>query len=73
MLQHVTHNYIIKFVEGLFPPESEAHCGYTSLHKYVITIPKLTFWDKSTMNHECNDLHALKWKLATKIYPLMAV
>ena len=33
-----THNYIINFVDGLFPLASEAHCGYTSLHKYVITI-----------------------------------
>ena len=38
MLRHVTHNYIINFVEGLFPLASEAHCGYTSLHEYVITI-----------------------------------
>ena len=41
MLRHVTHNYIINFVEGLFPLASEAHCGYTSLHKYVITITLL--------------------------------
>ena len=38
MLRHVTHNYIINFVEELFPLASEAHCGYISLHKYVITI-----------------------------------
>ena len=38
MLQHVTHNYIINFVEGLFPLVSEAYCGYTSLHEYVIMI-----------------------------------
>ena len=38
MLQHVTHNYIINFVEGLFPLESEAYCGYTSLQEYVITM-----------------------------------
>ena len=49
MLQQVTHNYIINFVEGLFPLASEAHFGYTSLHKYVITIillykPLGCFW-----------------------------
>ena len=38
MLQHVTHNYIINSVEGLFPLASEVHCGCTSLHEYVITI-----------------------------------
>ena len=42
MLRHVTHNYIINFVEGLFPLASEAHRGYTSLHKYVITITSKT-------------------------------
>ena len=26
------------FVEGLIPRVSEAHCGYASLHEYVITI-----------------------------------
>ena len=40
MLRHVTHNYIINFAEGLFPLVSEAHCGYTSLHEYVIQIKK---------------------------------
>ena len=38
MLWHVTHYYFINFVEGLFPLASEEHSGYTSLHKYVITI-----------------------------------
>ena len=38
MLRHVTHYYFINFIKGLFPLASEAHCGYTSLHKYVITI-----------------------------------
>ena len=38
ILRHVTHNYITNFVEGLFPLASEAHCGYTSLHKCIITI-----------------------------------
>ena len=38
MLQHVTHNYIIDFVEGLFPLASEAHCECPSLHEYAITI-----------------------------------
>ena len=28
MLRHVTHNYIINFVEGLFPLASEAQSGY---------------------------------------------
>ena len=28
------------FAEGLFPLVSEAHCGYTSLHEYVIQIKK---------------------------------
>ena len=41
MLQHVTNNYIIHFFEGLFPLASEAQCGYTSLHEYVITIAKI--------------------------------
>ena len=35
---HVTHYYFINFVEGLIPRVSEAHCGYTSSHEYVITI-----------------------------------
>ena len=26
MFRHVTHNYTINFVEGLFPLASEAHC-----------------------------------------------
>ena len=38
MLRHVTHNYIINFVEELFPLASEAHCGYISLQEYVIAI-----------------------------------
>ena len=38
MLQHVTHNYIINFIKRLLPLASEAHCGYTSLHKYVVLI-----------------------------------
>ena len=38
ILRHVTHNYIINFIEGLFPLVSEAHCGYDFLHEYVITI-----------------------------------
>ena len=41
MLRQVTHNYkqyINNFVEGLYPLMSEAHCGYTSLQEYVITI-----------------------------------
>ena len=38
MLRHVTHYYLISFVKGLFPRVSEAQCGYTSLHEYVITI-----------------------------------
>ena len=38
ILRHITHYYLISFVEGLFPHESEAHCGYTSLQEYVITI-----------------------------------
>ena len=29
---------IINFDEGLFPRVSEAHCGYTSLQEYFITI-----------------------------------
>ena len=33
------HYYFINFVEGLFPRVSEAHSGYTSLQKYVITVP----------------------------------
>ena len=32
------HNYFINFLEGLIPRVSEAHCEYTSLHEYVITI-----------------------------------
>ena len=32
------HYYFINFVEGLIPCVSEAHCGYTSLQEYVITI-----------------------------------
>ena len=38
MLWHVTHNCINNFIKGLLPLVSEAHCGYTSLPKYVITI-----------------------------------
>ena len=37
MLRHVTHYYLIIFVKGLSPRVSEAQCGYTSLHEYVIT------------------------------------
>ena len=36
---------IINFVERLFPLASEAHCGYTSLHKYVITIKLSVYID----------------------------
>ena len=43
VLQHVTNYYLISFVEGLRPSVSEAHCGHTSLHKYVITILICTF------------------------------
>ena len=39
MLQHVTHNYIINFVEGLFPLGSETHWTYASLNNYFIMIP----------------------------------
>ena len=35
---HVSQYYFINFVEGLIPRVSKAHCGYTSLHEYVITI-----------------------------------
>ena len=35
MLHTIT---IFNFMEGLFPLMKEAHCGYTSLHEYVITI-----------------------------------
>ena len=42
MLPHVTHNFIINSVEGLFPLASEAHCWYTSLHKFVTTINRKT-------------------------------
>ena len=42
MLRHVTHNYFITFVKGLFPHVSEAHCGHTSLHEYVIPMLVLT-------------------------------
>ena len=35
---HVTHIYFINLVEGVNPPVSEAHCGCSSFHKYVITI-----------------------------------
>ena len=38
MLQHVTDYFLINFINGLSPFASEAHCGYTSLHEYVITI-----------------------------------
>ena len=31
---------IVSFVKGLFPIASEAHCGYTSLHKCVIYVDK---------------------------------
>ena len=41
MLQHVTHYYLISFIEGFFPRVPEAHCGYTSLHEYAITIRAL--------------------------------
>ena len=46
MLWHVTHNYIINFVKGLFPLASKAHCRYTSLHKYVIMKFHKTFKNK---------------------------
>ena len=38
MLRLVKHYYYKNFVEGLSSCVSDAHCGYTSLHKYVITI-----------------------------------
>ena len=41
MLWHVTHYYLISFVKGLFPQVSESQRGYTSLHEYVITIPRI--------------------------------
>ena len=34
----IIRSWVDIFIEGLFPLASEAHCGYTSLHKYVITI-----------------------------------
>ena len=36
---------IINVVEGLIPLTSDAHCGYTSLHEYVITIDDLNRTD----------------------------
>ena len=36
LVSKVTHYYFINFVD---PRVSEAHSGYTSLHKYVITVP----------------------------------
>ena len=38
MLQHITHYFLISFIKGLFPRVREAHCGYISLHEYVIMI-----------------------------------
>ena len=35
---HVTHFYLINFVKGFFLLVSEAHCGCTSLHEYLIMI-----------------------------------
>ena len=32
-----TMTYFINFVTGVNPPMSEAHCGCTSFHEYVIT------------------------------------
>ena len=47
MLRNVTQHqhYFISFVEGLFPRVSEAHCGYTSVHKKIIMIS--TFYKTS--------------------------
>ena len=71
MLRHVTHYYFINFIKGLFPLASEAHCGYTSLHKYVITImyysSQLEVWSQGTKNicqnyYQCfRSLLALIW------------
>ena len=57
MLRHVTHYYFINYVKGLFPRVSEAHCVYTSLHKYVTTIRLVPF--------------ARGMKFATQISPLL--
>ena len=55
MLRHVTHYYFINFIKGLFPLASEAHCRYTTLHKYVITImyysSQLEVWSQGTKKH----------------------
>ena len=38
MLRHVTHYYFINFIKGLLARVSEAHCGCSSLHEYVIMV-----------------------------------
>ena len=38
MLLHVTHYYLISFVEGLFPLVSEAHYTRTCYHDILLQI-----------------------------------
>ena len=38
---HYIKKYFINFIEGVIPHVSEAPCGCTSFHEYVITINKL--------------------------------
>ena len=52
---------IINFEEGLFPLASEAHCGYTSFHKFVVTIcflQNLCHWFRGKVNFDA----WVKWR-----------